>query len=173
MYKFRGRLEKKNVRNFSLIRIKFFSFSNWRQRKTNMDWSIKSLFWIKCSRCGRYYLLIRLLNIQIELFLKSLSHHCQQENRIWLIHHHLRMKQILVHRNDEIRSMILPIEWFEILFSSNRIQHHQQTLKEMREVLRCLEVNQHDFVETIDVNSQIHFLILFFTWIFLISVNTW
>ena len=32
-----------------------------------------------------------------------------------------------------------------------RMQHHQQTLKELKEVLRCVEVNQHEFVETIDV----------------------
>lgn len=33
----------------------------------------------------------------------------------------------------------------------SKIYHHQQTLKEMREVLRCVEVNQRDFVDTIDV----------------------
>ncbi|UJR25287.1 hypothetical protein I4U23_006639 [Adineta vaga] len=38
--------------------------------------------------------------------------------------------------------------------SSNRrdskIYHHQQTLKEMKEVIRCIEVSQRDFVETIE-----------------------
>ncbi|CAF1188185.1 unnamed protein product [Adineta ricciae] len=42
--------------------------------------------------------------------------------------------------------------------SSNRrdskIYHHQQTLKEMREVIRCVEVNQRDFVETIESLSD-------------------
>ncbi|CAF1171676.1 unnamed protein product [Adineta ricciae] len=33
---------------------------------------------------------------------------------------------------------------------NSKIQHHQQTLKELKEVLRCLEVNQREFVETID-----------------------
>jgi len=33
---------------------------------------------------------------------------------------------------------------------SSKIFHHQQTLKEMKEVLHCLELNQRDFVETID-----------------------
>ncbi|CAF0811687.1 unnamed protein product [Rotaria sp. Silwood1] len=32
----------------------------------------------------------------------------------------------------------------------SQIYHHQQTLKEMKEVIRCVEVNQRDFVETID-----------------------
>jgi len=31
-----------------------------------------------------------------------------------------------------------------------KIYHHQQTLKEMKEVLRCVEVNQREFVETIE-----------------------
>jgi len=31
-----------------------------------------------------------------------------------------------------------------------KIYHHQQTLKEMKEVLRCVELNQREFVETID-----------------------
>jgi len=29
--------------------------------------------------------------------------------------------------------------------------HHQQTVKELKEVIRCVEVNQREFVETIDV----------------------
>ncbi|CAF0760666.1 unnamed protein product [Adineta steineri] len=32
----------------------------------------------------------------------------------------------------------------------SKIFHHQQTLKEMKEVIRCLEANQQEFVETID-----------------------
>jgi len=32
-----------------------------------------------------------------------------------------------------------------------RIYHHQQTLKEMKEVIHCIEVNQQEFVETINV----------------------
>ncbi|CAM2697197.1 unnamed protein product [Rotaria socialis] len=32
----------------------------------------------------------------------------------------------------------------------SKINHHQQTLKEMKEVIRCVEVNQREFVETID-----------------------
>ena len=39
-----------------------------------------------------------------------------------------------------------------LIYLFDRIYHHQQTLKEMREVLRCVEVNQHEFVETIDVH---------------------
>jgi len=36
----------------------------------------------------------------------------------------------------------------------SKIYHHQQTLKEMREVLRCVEVNQQEFVETIDATPD-------------------
>ena len=44
---------------------------------------------------------------------------------------------------------------FDDLSMSFRIFHHQQTLKEMKEVLHCLELNQRDFVETIDVSRTI------------------
>jgi len=33
----------------------------------------------------------------------------------------------------------------------DRLSHHQQTLKELKQVIHCVEVNQREFVETIDV----------------------
>lgn len=41
----------------------------------------------------------------------------------------------------------------ELCFPFDRIHHHQQTLKEMKEVLRCVEVSQREFVDTIEVCS--------------------
>jgi hypothetical protein len=47
-----------------------------------------------------------------------------------------------------------------ILFLFDRIYHHQQTLKEMKEVLRCVEANQREFVDTIDVYSFIFLIFI-------------
>jgi uncharacterized protein (DUF39 family) len=34
---------------------------------------------------------------------------------------------------------------------TSKSNHHQQTIKDLKEVIRCVEVNQREFVETIDV----------------------
>ncbi|CAF3730715.1 unnamed protein product [Adineta steineri] len=34
---------------------------------------------------------------------------------------------------------------------TSKMDHHEQTIKELKEVMRCVEVNQREFVETIDV----------------------
>ncbi|CAF4419366.1 unnamed protein product, partial [Adineta steineri] len=34
---------------------------------------------------------------------------------------------------------------------TSKMDHHEQTIKELKEVMHCVEVNQREFVETIDV----------------------
>ena len=43
------------------------------------------------------------------------------------------------------------VEDMPFVTSPIRSYHHQQTVKELREVMRCVEVNQRKFAETIDV----------------------
>jgi hypothetical protein len=57
------------------------------------------------------------------------------------------------------------------IFIFYRVFHHQQTLKEMREVIRCVEANQREFVETIDVRCFINFILEFLLYQYF-SVNT-
>ncbi len=46
----------------------------------------------------------------------------------------------------------------------DRLSHHQQTLKELKQVIHCVEVNQREFVETIDV---LFFFLFYYFYIFL------
>ena len=93
----------------------------------------------------------------------SLYRHYRLREIVWLTRRRLQMNLKLVHPIDEIPSMIecfLSHENWQI-FLSWRIYHHQQTLKEMREVIRCVEVNQREFVETIEVRIDYSILLSF------------
>lgn len=66
--------------------------------------------------------------------------------------HHLKLKHACP--IDETQSRIEQrLSSSRRVFGYLRIYHHQQTLKEMKEVLHCVELNQRDFVETIDVGQ--------------------
>ncbi len=62
------------------------------------------------------------------------------------------MKHNLAQQIDETRSIISIKFDLILILSFDRIYHHQQTLKEMKEVIRCVEANQREFVETIEVH---------------------
>ena len=130
------------------------------------------MFWIECRRNSTCKSIVfkKFIDLFFLLWI-SLSHHYQHRNQMQRIVCPCLMMHILVHRIDETQS--IPSQLFTSLslyLLFNRIQHHQQTLKEMKEVLRCVEVSQREFVDTIEVCAiLIRFLILK-TYFF--SVNT-
>lgn len=69
------------------------------------------------------------------------------------------MKRILSQPADKIPSMepIVIFSWLNeskilvFFIFCNRLENRQQTLKELKEVMLCVEINQREFVETIYV----------------------
>ena len=60
-----------------------------------------------------------------------------------------------VHLINETRCILISLMKIALMISSwNRLQQQHQTSKDLKEVIRCVEVHQREFVNTIDVNSN-------------------
>lgn len=64
------------------------------------------------------------------------------------------MNRKFVRLINEIRCMKISFERIPLMgYFGIRLQQQNQTIKDLKEVIRCVEVNQREFVDTIDVNS--------------------
>ena len=138
------------------------------ERTTEMDRSTTSLFGIECRECCKYRCSM-ILRGWCSVSCSTLHHYpSQKRNRITL-----RRQLVLreTHRFD-LRTDAFQSRRLKRAASRNligwlhRLTHRQQTLKELKEVIHCVEINQREFVDAIDVGQRSMFVsdgVMFFS----------